>query len=470
MGHTALLVVHGIGAQERGETLAKLTSGLRRVDRDSVPNDIHDGGVATIGGQSVRFYEVYWADLLKGDLTRGAFQINELQSLSWFPWFNVRRGNYQPGSYSFLKLAWWCVALPIFNFLVLFAYYGAGFFAQIFTGAEGKRERAPGESDLARVFRKVGGHGTTLTAVDRLLDEYAGDVFSYANSAGKAFYREKGEPAVPPQVEQAYGAIVQRFYDQLVKADADCCTAIQIVAHSLGTVVTYHALSGFGLDPQRPEAEAIRAARVKVSRLYTIGSPLEKIRFFWPRLAPIRRPSGDLTLRWDNFVSFFDPVSGALRSFADWGTIANHRLLGGGFFRGHVVYERSPVFLGVLTEGLCGRPIPWERGVKERLRDSLLLIGETLVAPTVLAVTLAVGAGLYVLVAILLPFLFSLAVRWFLPPETWGPIVDKASLVVLGAMTLTFLVAPRNRASKVHSLYWVEKRPVPGAEGSKVAR
>jgi len=125
MGHTALLVVHGIGAQERGETLAKLTSGLRRVDRDSVSNDIHDGVVATIGGQSVRLYEVYWADLLKGDLARGGFQIKELQSLSWFPWFNIRRGNYQPGSYSFLKLAWW----------------------------------------------------------------YAGDVFSYANSAGKAFRR-----------------------------------------------------------------------------------------------------------------------------------------------------------------------------------------------------------------------------------------------------------------------------------------
>ena len=86
MGHTALLVVHGIGAQERGETLAKLTSGLRRVDRDSVSNDIHDGVVATIGGQSVRLYEVYWADLLKGDLARGGFQIKELQSLSWFPW------------------------------------------------------------------------------------------------------------------------------------------------------------------------------------------------------------------------------------------------------------------------------------------------------------------------------------------------------------------------------------------------
>jgi len=101
MGHTALLVVHGIGAQERGETLAKLTSGLRRVDRDSVPDDIHDGVVATIGGESVRLYGVYWADLLKGDLARGGFQIKELQSLSWFPWFNIRRGNYSRAAIRF---------------------------------------------------------------------------------------------------------------------------------------------------------------------------------------------------------------------------------------------------------------------------------------------------------------------------------------------------------------------------------
>ena len=82
------------------------------------------------------------------------------------------------------------------------------------------------------------------------------------------------------------------------------------------------------------------------------------------RTRPARR-SGDLTLRWDNFVSFFDPVSGALRSFADWGTIANHRLLGGGFFRGHVVYERSPVFLeSPAPNGVCtgGSTEPRQQG------------------------------------------------------------------------------------------------------------
>jgi hypothetical protein len=154
-GRTALLVVHGIGAQERGETLNKLVRGLQTVDRDFTPRDGRDGVIATLGGQPLRLYEVYWADLLEGEVTRGAFQMNEVQSLSWFPCFNIRRGNYPSGSYSFFKLAVWCVALPIVNFFVLFAYYGAGFFAQIFAGAEGKREGQAGQSDLSRVAQKV---------------------------------------------------------------------------------------------------------------------------------------------------------------------------------------------------------------------------------------------------------------------------------------------------------------------------
>ena len=248
MGHTALLVVHGIGAQERGETLAKLTSGLRRVDRDSVSNDIHDGVVATIGGQSVRLYEVYWADLLKGDLARGGFQIKELQSLSWFPWFNIRRGNYQPGSYSFLKLAWW----------------------------------------------------------------YAGDVFSYANSAGKAFRRP----------DTSVGQLRILLRPGIRRAEKFC---------RLG-------------NDRQPSCARRRL-------------------FSWAR-----------RLRTQPGLSRH-PHGGALRP-------------------SHPVRARCERTLG----------------------DLLLLIGETLVAPTVLAVILAVGAGLYV------------------------------------------LVAPRNRASRVHWLYWVEQR------------
>ena len=456
-GHTALLVVHGIGAQKPGETLGKLVRGLRLVDPDFAPREMAHGVIATLGGQSVRLYEVYWADLLAGDQTRGAFQIAELQSLSWFPWLNLRRGNYRSRRYSVLTLAWWCIALPVMNFFMLCAYFGVGLFAQIFAGEKAHQEMLDNQRSVWRAIRRRADRAARLSVVDRLLDEYVGDVFSYVNSAGKAFYRDTavGEPAVPQQVQDVYPRILQRFYDQLVNAHVDGCDTIQIVAHSLGTVVTYHALSGFGVDSSRPDIESIRAAKSKVRRVYTIGSPLEKIRFFWPRVAPVVAPSTESAFRWDNFVSFFDPVSGMLSSFEEWGKVTNHRLLGGGFFLGHVVYEHSPVFLGVLAEGLCGRQMHCGRGLKTRAGDLLLLTGETLAAPVVLGVVLAVGAALFGLMAMLLPYLMSWVMRWFLPRETWEPIVDTASLVMLGMIVLAFLVGPAVRASKVHSRFWI---------------
>lgn len=434
-GPTAILVVHGIGAQKPGDTVEKLARGLRLVDAGFTPGP---DGTATVGGHPVRLYEVYWADLLMGDAVRGTFLINELQSLSWFPLFNLRRGNYRSRNYSLIKLAWWFVALPIFNFFALFAYYGAGMFAQIFSGTAGKEV------------------GSNLTVVDQNLDEYAGDVVNYVNSAANAFYRDKGEKPVPSEVAHVFPKIMERFHEQLLNAGRDGCDAIQVVAHSLGTVVAWHALSGFGDDPRRANAAAIDAARTRVTRVYTIGSPLEKIRFFWPRVTPAPAVHAGKSFRWDNFVSYFDPVSGTLRTFDDWGPVTNHYLLGGGFIMGHLVYEHSAVFLDALTEGVCGACLSLRRSLKQRLWDALVLLAETLVAPLALTIVLTVGAGLYLFGAMLIPYLLSWLVRWFVPAETWEPIVNTASRIMLGLMTLAFLVAPMIRAGKAHAMYWVK--------------
>lgn len=454
IGHTALLVVHGIGAQDPGETLAKLATGLRRLDGASVPAEITDGMRATVGAREIRLYEVYWADLHKGEKARGAFDIQEAQSLSWFPRFNWRRDCYRVSSYSTLRLLWWSFALPLVNFLVVLGYYGSGFVAQIFLGPKGKRPAPERESRIGWAGRKFAGRGTTLSALDIALDEYAGDVLSYVNSAGDAFHREEKAAPVPAARQRLFADAMARFYDQLIAASAaDGCTDIQIVAHSLGTVVTWHALSGFRLEADPATRAAIDAARSKISRLYTIGCPLEKIRFFWPRITP-RAAAAGLHFQWDNFVSFFDPVSGRVRTFDDWGDVKNHPLLGGGFISAHVVYEGSPIFLGALGEGLCGQPVPLEGGDTQGLRNTIRLIGETLLVPVLLALVLSIGAALFVAVGLMLPWLASWVARIFVGPETYGPIVDKVSLVLLGMMLLTFAVAPRNRASRVHRRYW----------------
>jgi hypothetical protein len=113
------------------------------------------------------------------------------------------------------------------------------------------------------------------------------------------------------------------------------------------------------------------------------------------------------------------------------------------------------VFLGTLTEGVCGHSLPLPRTLKQRLWDALVLVGETLAAPAALAVVLAVGAGLFWIATRLVPFFVSWLVRWFVPAETWTPIVDTMSLIFLGMMTVTFLVAPAVRAGKAHAMYWV---------------
>ena len=138
--------------------------------------------------------------------------------------------------------------------------------------------------------------------------------------------------------------------------------------------------------------------------------------------------------------------------------MSNHRLLGGGFVRGHVVYERSPVFLGALTRGLCGRDIPFVRTSREVWSDRLALFGETLLAPAAVVIVLLLGMSVFVLTALLVPFALSLVLRVFLAEPTWVYIENVTALAFIGMMVLVFLLAPILRASKVHRLYWIASR------------
>src|SRR5947207_10717005 len=133
---------------------------------------------------------------------------------------------------------------------------------------------------------------------------------------------------------------------QLFRMRNDGCYSIPIVARSLATVVMYHALRGLKLDEAtRADRLAMSEAMASIEHLYTIGSPLEKIRFFWPGLRPEANLAGERQITWDNFVSYFDPVAGMLRRFNEWGPVYNHRLLGGSFLIGLIVIECSAYLL-----------------------------------------------------------------------------------------------------------------------------
>jgi hypothetical protein len=427
-----VLVIHGIGAQQRGETLAKLWTGLRRVI-PQVPEKPAEGESVTLCHRSVRFYEVYWADLLMGELVSGTFDSDEFSSLAWFPLFNQIYRAYVREPYPLWKVFWFTIVLPPAVVALWVVYSGASLCAQIWRGVRQRSDGSPEPPEVSGMTfiqraKFYANKTNEPTVVDKLLDEYAADVFNYINSAGGNFSSKR---EVPDRLRHVYHHIIDRFYDQLCRAQNDGCQSVQIVAHSLGTVVMYHALRGLRQEEAaRPDIEALSQAMATIEHLYTIGSPLEKIRFFWPWLRTEKNFVGARTIMWDNFVSYFDPVASILRRYREWGPVDNCRLLGGGFVTGHIVYERSAVFLGKFTQGLIGQPMILRRTSTQKLKDMAMLLGETLLAPVGLLVLVLSGTAIWIMGAFLLPFLISLPLWLFVDSETWWRIVDYGALII----------------------------------------
>jgi hypothetical protein len=146
-----------------------------------------------------------------------------------------------------------------------------------------------------------------------------------------------------------------------------------------------------------------------------------------------------------NFHNRADRVSGSLERFAAFSRLRNVRLKGGGgVLRSHVVYERSPEFLSVMTEALFGAPAAPRLGWVERLKDRVLTWGENLLAPLALISSIAFGLAFVVLVVIGPAYLASLPFRWALG-ETLGVRIENGfALFTLFGMTTAMLLRVRS--------------------------
>lgn len=209
---------------------------------------------------------------------------------------------------------------------------------------------------------------------EKFLDQVPGDVINFVKSAGGAYQRA---PQAEPETAYRGGdwvnvdferlapkarEITGRFLEVLEQAtQRDGCTNIHVLSHSLGTVVCHQALA------RATESLASAKPAARITRLYTIGCPLEKIRFFWPKLFEKRVDSVvmkdgraivevDPSLQWCNFWSRADAVSGKLSAFAGLPEPTNRPAHGlGGFFTAHVRYLGNPGFLSfVLNEAIPG--------------------------------------------------------------------------------------------------------------------
>jgi hypothetical protein len=148
----------------------------------------------------------------------------------------------------------------------------------------------------------------------------------------------------------------QQYHARVARAVAalqdEGCSRIHVLAHSLGTVLTYDWL------------QTLPRGGSPVGALLTIGSPLDK--FWYVDHGPVRRRSdraglqGRLSGPWRNFWAPSDPVSGALQRYGAEGTPAeNERLMRlGPPLVSHVRYWKSPVVMAAVRDALASGPQP----------------------------------------------------------------------------------------------------------------
>jgi hypothetical protein len=254
---TGVLLVHGIGDQSRREFLDRVLTGLlpriRAVAR---------------AGSTVRFYEVYWADLDREVSARERVRYNAwLMCTLWRPLLNPAAR----GSRRLPRLGVALLQVPVVVFG--FAHWMVNVALELMTVARPGPLRAYGARWRRSLF------------------EYAGDVALY----------------VSPQTlggRTRRDAILGRF-DRALRLAAGECDRVHVVGHSLGSVIAYEGLAATG------------AGRPPVDTLVTVGSPLDKYRHFWP----IRRDSASTMRttpawnRWVNVTDIVDPIGARLHRF-----------------------------------------------------------------------------------------------------------------------------------------------------------
>ena len=221
----------------------------------------------------------------------------------------------------------------------------------------------------------------------------------------------------------------------------------------------------------RPARPTIDPARL--SRFYTIGSPLEKIRFFWTRLVEHSRNGpaiavadrfvavdstngGESAMKWENFFNRLDLVSGRLHEFPGWPIPVNRPARGlGGLITAHVAYNRNPDFLAFLGEGLTGKHIsPIQLPLLLRIGHRLMSTLENLVLPAVFFAVAFMGLAFMGGISLLTGWLFSQPLEW-LGLHSWAKgvrIYFVASCIF--TMTVVGVQLGRRRAKELYARFW----------------
>ena len=430
--------------------------------------------------RTLMLYEVHWANLITPEMARASFDPVQLFPLAWFPWFNKQWQLPGFDKYSQREVASWTYRLVPLTVLFFLGYIGLKavpyhiMLAQdaveivsdrcdrrmmrmkgvrrseqhsVLDEFEKRNERLQRrlwvEGKLARDCQRLK-QAVMRTWFDKLLDAYTGDVTNFITSMARLpRLREDlvvarafgGMPTdaltamLPQDLVQSVVDAPRRESDVMLLAERtrarferaawvavmeDKCTEIQVLAHSLGTLVAYHAMNR--APPPLATVAQTETCTATLTRFHTIGSPLEKIHFFWPRLVAPRGDKPSLSgqgpdgravpigvhseFRWKNYYSVSDKVSGALTRFQGWNGIENQRLAGlGGVLSAHVAYKHNASFLCALAEQVGAVVVPQRSG---SLRSALgwtwsaaqsLLLPVMFLTVCLLGVAILVGLG-----------------------------------------------------------------------------
>ncbi|MCZ6570941.1 MAG: hypothetical protein O7B23_12340 [Deltaproteobacteria bacterium] len=438
-----LLVVHGIGKPKPGEMRDSVVRGLGKAYPEARFESHGKTADMVYSGRRVRIYEVYWAPVLMGEPIKGSFSIDRVHELIWFPGLNnAERGSRHQSLYPPLLVKSWTRFLIPLGMLLTWVYL-------VISAAL----KLP-----AKVLKFW-----PAEAFDDYLAERVGDVFNYADACVGA------DPTVP----EAHEKIYEIFHDTLRTACEEC-SEIQILAHSLGAVVVDHALTRFG-DQTREVVALTEAektlAKPRLTRLYTIGTPMEKVLFFWPKL--VQPEKGEEDFQWDNFSSHLDVVSGTINRFSKelergGQKVINHPARGtGGILTAHSGYRMHPSFLGIFGPGLTSCPTKLDPRPRWRRLSQLRDIAET-----VLVAASVIGFAVFGFVLLVLG-VYSVSV-WLLGSMVgleWSPqriqlIASGIGLAVVSALVLFAPFTAREAARRNHEAHWTTVTPEPTGTGS----
>lgn len=481
-----LLLVHGIGQQQPGDTLDGLLGALREAYGQALQVERVDTLHARVHGvgRPVHLHEVHWADLLHGPDVRGSFDMARVFRAVWMPRLNAGADawhghRHAPGP---ARVRLWTWLLAPASVVLSASLYGVGFLA---AAVQARSRRAPGDTH-------------TRTLVDDLMDEFTADVFNYVDGTAGAF------AAPSPQtdrIRQQVRCIGDRLAAAAARARAGGCTELQVLAHSLGSVIAFRELSRGapgatpGSDPAPPcaagaavpgAAQAVpvptpEPAPARLTHFWTIGSPLEKFRFFWPALVPgapagpalwmhghcLARPDTS-GLAWHNYSSLVDLVSGQLQPFHGWPAPHNHRPRGlGGLISSHVAYLSHPDFVAELGAQITGtRPVlhvGWARRWRARLRS----VAENLALPLLLLASAALGLAVVLSLASGLGWLMGRPLLWLGWPGGARGMQTAWEVLILIGLVAPLAVA-RREAAALHARYWTD-RGAPPQDGKPAA-